>query len=363
MRPHTFTLCALTPLALLGTSSAAQPQLERVDAYVRQELERQRVPGAAIAIVQDGKLVHARGFGLANVELGVTVSPATVFQSASVGKQFTATLVMMLVEEGRIGLDDPVRKYIPEASESWDGITIRQMLSHTSGISNRLYDSLDMRRDHTEEDLTRLITALPLDFPPGTKWNYSNPAYVMLGVVIRRVTGKFYGDGLRERIFTPLGMTTARVISEADIVPNRSAGYRLADGDLKNQSWVSPVINTTADGSLYFTVLDLAKWDAALATAQLLPRGRLEEMWTPVRLQDGTTQPYGLGWSLASLGDQRIVEHGGSWQGFRSYIVRYLGARTTVVVLANAAQADPGLIAKGVAAIYDPTLAAPTPPR
>src|SRR4029079_15989964 len=127
----------------------------------------------------------------------------------------------------------------------------------------------------------------PLDFAPGRNWNYSNVGYVTLGILIRKVTGKYYGDFLQERIFKPLGMTTARVISEEDIIPNRASGYRLVKGQLKNQEWVSPTLNTTADGSLYFSILDLEKWDAALTQGKLLKKSSFDQMWTIAKLKDG----------------------------------------------------------------------------
>ena len=346
----------LGALLFASIASPAAAQLEQVDAFVRAEMQRQRVPGVSIAIVKDGVIVKARGYGLSNVELAVPASPETVYQSGSVGKQFTATLVMMLVEEGRIGLEDPIGKYVPEAPARWNDITIRHLLTHTSGISDARWDSTDFQRNYSEADLTRMIAAMPLDFAPGSKWKYSNPAYILLGIIVHRVTGRFYGDVLRERIFTPLGMTTARIISEADIVPNRAAGYQLVKGELKNQDWVSPSMNTTADGSLYLTVLDLAKWDAALYGETLLRRASLERMWTPVRLNDGTTHPYGFGWAFGDARGHRIIQHGGAWQGFKSFIARYVDDRVTVIVLMNLGDADPARFAHGVAGAYDTAL-------
>ncbi len=183
----------------------------------------------------------------------------------------------------------------------------------------------------------------------------------MLGILIHKVSGRFYGDFLQERIFKPLGMTTARIISEDDIVLNRAAGYRLIRGELKNQNWVSPSLNTTADGALYLTVYDMAKWDAALYTERLLKKSSLEQMWNPVKLNDGTTRQYGFGWSLGEVHDHHIIEHGGAWQGFKSHIARYVDDELTVVVFANLAQGNPTRIAHGIAAIYNTELAtAPT---
>ncbi len=346
-------------LLLLLSASAAFPQAEKVDDFVKAEMRARKIPSVSVAVVRNGEVVKAKGFGLANVELNVAATSDTIYQSGSVGKQFTATLVMMLVEEGKISLDAPISRYIDGAPDTWRGITVRHLLTHTSGISNKLYDQIDLRQDFTEDQLVKKIAALPLDFQPGEKWNYSNPGYVTLGVLIHKATGRFYGDLLAEKIFTPLGMKTARIINEADIIPNRAAGYRLVKDELKNQEWVSPTLNMTADGSLYLTVYDMAKWDAALYTEKLLKRRSLDEMWTAVKLNSGKTQPYGFGWAFADLKGHRLIEHGGAWQGFTSHIARYVDDKLTVIVLTNLASADPGKIAHGIAGLYNPELRPP----
>ncbi|HKP10579.1 MAG TPA: serine hydrolase domain-containing protein [Blastocatellia bacterium] len=355
-RTRTLSRAALL-LFSLAAASTAFAQSDKVDEFVRAEMQRRKIPGLSVAIVKNGEVVKARGYGLANVELNAPAAPETVYQSGSLGKQFTATLVMMLVEEGKMSLDDPVSRYVPDAPDIWKAITVRHLLTHTSGISNKLYDQINMRQDYTEDQLTKMIADLPLDFQPGERWNYSNPGYVMLGILIHKATGTFYADLLKERIFTPLGMTTARLINEADIVPNRAAGYRLVKGEMKNQEWVSPALNTTADGSLYFTVLDLAKWDAALYTERLLKRASLDRMWTPVKLNDGKTRPYGFGWGFADANGHRLIEHGGAWQGFTTHIARYVDDKLTVIVLTNLAGANPETIAHGIAGLYNPALA------
>ncbi|MES1241747.1 MAG: serine hydrolase [Acidobacteriota bacterium] len=330
---------------------------DRIDDFVKAQMQERNIPGVSIAVVRDGQVVKAQGYGLANVELNAAATPETIYQSGSVGKQFTAALVMMLVEEGKLKLDESIRTYMPEAPATWQGITIRHLLTHTAGVSNALYNDLDMRRDFTEEELFKLIAALPLDFQPGERWSYSNCGYLTLGFLVHRVTGRFYGDLLREKIFEPLGMKTARIISEADIVPNRADGYREEDGRLRNQDWVSPSLNTTADGALYLTVLDLAKWDAALYTEKLLRKPALDLLWTPVKLNSGKTAPYGFGWFVGSTNGHRLIRHGGAWQGFTADISRYVDDKLTVIVLANRSGANPDAISNGVAGLYDPALA------
>jgi CubicO group peptidase (beta-lactamase class C family) len=342
------------PFFLLPRLSAQpDPAQEAAGKYVREEMQRQHIPGLALLVSRGGKIVRAEGFGMANVELQVPVKPETVFQSGSVGKQFTATAVMMLVEEGKVGLDDPLTKYFPDAPATWKEVTVRQLLSHTGGFGD-YPDKFDFRKDWTEAELLKLVEGIPLAYPPGTKWEYSNLGFLTLGILIHHVTGEFYGDFLQQRIFQPLGMQTARIISEADIVRNRAAGYRLVKGELKNQEWVAPMVNTTADGSLYFSILDLAKWDAALYTDKLLKRSSFDQMWTPAKLKNGepNKEGYGFGWSTGNRHGHRLISHDGAWQGFKTSIDRYVDDQLTVVVLANLAEAKPGEIAKRVADIY-----------
>jgi CubicO group peptidase (beta-lactamase class C family) len=350
LRNRIFPVFALV-LSVSPAFAADQP--DSVDDYVRAEMEKQHVPGLALLVARGGQIVRAQGYGLANVELQVPVKPETIFQSGSVGKQFTATAVMMLVEEGKIGLEDPLTKYFPDGPASWKQVTIRELLSHTAGFGDYPKD-FDMRKDYTEDDLIKIVEKIPLAYPPGTKWDYSNLGFLTLGVVIHKVTGEFYGDFLQEHIFRPLGMNSTRIISEADIVRNRAAGYRLVKGELKNQEWVSPTLNTTADGALYFSVVDLAKWDGALYTEKLLKRSSLDQMWTVAKLSNGqpNSDNYGFAWIIETKNGHRLIEHGGSWQGFRAQISRYVDDKLTVVVLSNLAEAKPRVFSDHVAEMY-----------
>ncbi len=346
--------CAVLALALsLSISAAADRVADAVDEYIRAEMERQHIPGLALLVSRNGQPIWAQGYGLSNVELQVPVKPETIFQSGSVGKQFTATAVMMLVEESKIGLEDPLTKYFPDAPAVWKQVTVRELLSHTGGFTD-YPKGFDFRKDYTEDQLIRIVEGIPLAYPPGTSWSYSNLGYLTLGILIHKVTGEFYGDFLQQRIFRPLEMNTTRIISEADIIPNRAAGYRLVKGELKNQEWVSPVLNTTADGSLYFSILDLAKWDAALYTDKLLKRSTLEQMWTVAKLKNGqqNSGKYGFAWFIGTKNGHHVVEHEGQWQGFETQISRYVDDRLTVVVLTNLGDAKPERIADRVAEIY-----------
>src|SRR5215813_7060616 len=188
---------------LLCVSTIAQSIDDKVDQYVQAEMAKRKIPGLALLVSQHGKIVRAQGYGLSNVELQVPVKPETIFQSGSMGKQFTATAVMMLVEEGKINLDERVSKYLGEVPEAWQSITVRHLLTHTSGLTD-YPDDFDFRRDYTEDELLKRAQAITPAFKPGEKWQYSNLAYVTLGILIHKVSGKFYGDLLQERIFKPL---------------------------------------------------------------------------------------------------------------------------------------------------------------
>jgi CubicO group peptidase (beta-lactamase class C family) len=337
---------------------------DKIDQYIAAEMKRQHIPGLALGIYSRVDIVRVQGYGLANVELNVPVKPESIFQSGSVGKQFTATAIMMLVEEGKVHLDDSITKYFDRAPAAWKPVKVKNLLSHTSGIAE--YESgplikpgapFYLRLDLTEDEMFDRVAALPMDFQPGEKWRYTNTNYLLLGMLIRKVTGQFYGDFLAERIFKPLGMSATRIISEADIVPNRTSGYEWVKGELKNQEWVSPTFNSTADGALYFNVLDLAKWDAALYTEKLIKKTSLDQMWTPFPLNDEKPNPanYGFAWSIDQINGHRAIQHSGAWQGFTTYIVRYVDDGLTVVVLTNldAGHSNPGRIAHAVAGLYD----------
>jgi len=340
-----------------GVACAPQRDLDsKIDDYVKAEMARQKIPGLSLAVLRDGKIELLRSYGLANVEHQVPVKPETVFQSGSIGKQFTAAAIMILVQDGKLSLDDQITKFFPGAPATWKRITVRHLLNHTSGLGD-YPPEIELQRNYTEEQLFEAFKKAPLQFEPGADWDYSNAGYVTLGILIRKITGKFYGDFLQERIFRPLGMTTARIISEADIIPNRASGYRLMDGQLKNQEWVSPSTNSTADGSLYFTINDLARWDAALYTDVPLKQSSLSQIWQQTRLNEGKLKPYGFGWHTGVIHNRRVVFHGGAWQGFKSSIIRFLDDKLTIIFFANSWDTNDVKLTRGLAAIFYPQFA------
>lgn len=355
---HTMGLLVLAP-ALVQPLAAQTEGLAAVERFITAEFGRQRIPGLSVAILRGDSVLLTRGYGYANVEHRVPATDSTVYQSGSVGKQFTAAAVVMLSEEGKLALDDPITRYLPEKPAAWERITVRHLLTHTSGIPDYTDTLVDLHRDYSERELVRLAATLPLEFSPGERWSYSNTGYLLLGGIIRAVTGEFYGNYLERRIFGPLGMRTTRIISESDIVPNRAAGYRLVEGRIQNQDWVSPTLNTTADGSLYFSVRDLARWAVALNHQRIPSPAGLRAAWTPVRLNGGGSYSYGFGWMVGEQRGHPRIGHTGSWQGFRTSIQRYPEYDLTVIALANLEQGVPEAVSYGIAGILEPALLAP----
>lgn len=346
--------------ALFGaTGVQADVPTVAIDAVVERSMAEQHIPGLSIAVLQDGQLLYARGYGVANAELSVPATEATVYQSGSVGKMFTATAVMMLVQDGRLDLDAPIAPFFPEAKGAWAGVTVRHLLSHRSGIAE--YDDwegISVQRDYSDTAMVELLAKRPLDFAPGTSFRYSNSGYVILGMLVGRITGEFYGDFLKRRLFEPAGMKTTRVNSLFAVIPNRAAGYVLRDGRVENAGPVSQTFSRTGDGSLVFTVLDLAKWDQALSSHKFLTPASLDLMWQAPPFADGHPPVinYGFGWENNSLRGHKIIEHSGTWQGFRARFTRF-DTGLTIALLSNLSGTKTGLIVKRIAGTINPELA------
>ena len=342
---------------LLLACFAGGARADAIDDYINTELARQHIPGLALAVMRHGQPIRMQGYGIANLEHGVPVHPDTVFQSGALGKQFTAIAIMLLVEDGKLALDESVRKYLPDAPATWAPITVRQLLNHTSGLPAN--PEGDLRREYTDDELLRILYKQPLNSPPGTRWSYSNNGYVTLGILVRKVSGEFYADLLARRVFAPLGMRTARLLDDRAVIPNRAAGYQLRNGELRNQDWVSRTANSTADGSLYLSVLDYARWEAALSSRALLKPESWDAITRPARLTSGRDYPAGFGWLLERSAGQDVWRHSGNWQGFRTFVVRYLGDELTLVTFVNSDSGRPITILRHVAALMDPKLAQP----
>jgi CubicO group peptidase (beta-lactamase class C family) len=361
-RTHRTPASWLLLLAILAAHARADNPKPAIDRYLRSEMQRRQIPGLSLAVVKNGRPFYVKSYGVATLEHPVLASPQTVFQLGSIGKQFTAVAIMLLASERWLDLDDSVLKYLPELPQSWNRVTLRLILNHQSGIAQFTTPQrqlLDLGHDYTDAELIQLAASQPLDFEPGTDVSYSDTGYVLLGFVINRVAGMFYGDFLRQKVFMPLGMARTRVISDADIIVDRASGYeRDAKGELRNQTAVSAALNRTADGSLYSTVIDLVKWDRALDGNGILPHAELERMWQidPHRNGQRPLYHYGYGWESNVLRGRRIVEYDGNWQGFQAAMARYPDAGITVVILTNLALCRTQRLVHTVAGLVDARL-------
>ncbi len=331
---------------------------EEVGDYVRGQMDKQHIPGLALVVAQNGAITRAEGYGLTNIESRSEVQPETIFQIQSITKTFTATAIMLLAEEGKLSVEDKLTQHLSDLPDCWKEITLRHLLTHTSGIKDFINEpTLDLRHDITPVDVIKSLKDLPLNFPPGQKYAYCNTGYHLLGMIIHKITGKMWGEYLRQRIFEPLDMKQTRVISISDVITNRAAGYVWEDGRLKNGYFLAPTILAYAGGGLRSTVLDLAKWDAALWSDKILKQPALDQMWTAARLNDGTKSGYGFGWNVGELQGHPFVSHTGSHMtGFKTVLMRFLDKKLTVIVLTNQRAADQTAIAKGVAGFYLPDL-------
>ena len=312
-------------------------------------------PGCALAVVERGRVVLARGYGFADLGRRLPITPRTRFDIASTSKQFTAASVLLLAERGRLSLDDDVRKYVPELPRHDTVITLRHLLHHTSGLPN--YIDLLARSGKSYEEVTTdddalaaLAAAPQLQFPPGTAFRYNDSGYFLLSLVVKRVTGSTLRDFAAENLFAPLGMTDTRIVDDLrHEVPGRAVPYERDGGAFQP---VASAWEQTGDGGVNSTVLDLARWDANFYTGAVGGKPLRAAMTTPGSLANGSPLPYGGGLFLDRFRGHRRVRHPGSWRGFCSELMRLPGRRLSVITLCNAGDADPATLSEQVADLY-----------
>jgi D-alanyl-D-alanine carboxypeptidase len=358
----------LPGLACAQAAPAAAPpastQVESLDALVLRSMQTRQFPSASVAVVKDGKLVVAKGYGLSDVEKAIKASDQTVYQLASVTKQFTAAAVLLLVEDGKVSLDAKVTDVLPGLPAAWAQVTVRHLLTHTSGIKSytdvfgeqKIVDS----QVFTSTEILALVKDAPLQFTPGEKYAYSNTGYYLLGMIVEKASGKPYATFLTERIFKPLGMTSTALDDYADARPIRAKGYATANGQTKPAEHTHPT-QPFAAGALVSTVVDLAKWDAALAARKLLKPASYDAMWTPARLNDGKPSTYAMGWQVDPYRGHARQAHGGGISGFSTFIARFPGDRITIIALVNQGGGAAGSLVNGIADIYVPGVQQATP--
>lgn len=333
-------------LSLFSHSAQAAPPPSDLAAYAEHLLATTYPadqPGAAALVMKDGQVVLRKGFGMANLELGIPVSPDMVFELGSITKQFTAASILLLQERGQLRVEDEITKYLTDYPTHSQKITVENLLTHTSGIPSYTGLAEWMPRVREEMKLTDLIAIFkdkPLEFTPGEKWAYDNSGYILLGAIIEKVSGKSYEQFVEEEIFQKLGMAHSRYGHAEEIVPLRAAGYEKNDKGFYNARYLS-MTQPYAAGSLMSTVDDLAIWDRALSSEALLKKASLDRMFTSFRLKSGLATHYGYGMGISELAGKRLLAHGGGIFGFVTIITRVPDEHLLVVILSNNEASDP----------------------
>jgi CubicO group peptidase (beta-lactamase class C family) len=335
-------------LFALIAGAKAQDLSAKFDAYMSALADQGRFTGAVL-VARDGRVVFSRGYGKANVELGVPNTTQTKFRLGSITKQFTAAAILLLQEQGKLSVRDSICKYVDNCPVAWNEITIHHLLSHTGGVPNftSFPDYLpNMMMPVTTADMIARFRDKPLEFKPGEKWSYSNSGYFLLGVIVEKVSGESYESFLQKNIFGPLGLAATGYDHFETILPNRATGYSMAKGKIINSSFLD-MSQPYSAGSLYSTVDDLFRWNEALFGGKVLSAKSLEAMTTPVK------NNYGYGLGVSAISGRKSVSHGGGINGFSTNLLRFPEEKVTIVVLRNADYGipAPGKITQDLAAI------------
>ena len=339
--------------------TAISVRADEVDDYLKTAMASIHIPGASIAIIKDGSLIKAEAYGLADLENRIPAQPDTVYKIGSVSKQFIAAGIMILVQDRKIAVDDKVSKYLKGTPPTWQAITLRHLLTHTSGLA-REAPGFDPYKVQPDIDVIKTAYSLPLQFAPGERWDYCNLGYYALAEIIHEVSGKPWCDLLAERVFAPLNMTSTQVTNVAKIIPKRAKGYVWNTDKYENaEDWLT----LRPSGAFLSTVLDMAKWEAALQTDRILKESSKKEMWTPVTLNDGRKYPYGFGWELDDWpADSPVptgvpmIRHEGTIPGFRAGFSRWPSYGLTLIVLTNRQAANMEALTANIAVRVEPRL-------
>ncbi len=335
-----WTMPALLAALLMGLIRTTHA--DGVDDYLKAQMAARHIPGLSVAVVQDGKVVKSQGYGLANIELPVPAAVGTIYPIGSISKQFTAVAVMLLAQEQKVGLDDPISKYLASLPATWQSITVRELLNQTSGIPEWVPDpdKDPLLKTYSLTELAHHAAVKPLAFRPGTRFEYSNTNYNLLAGIVEKAGGKPLNDFLQEHLFKPLGMDATGEYDPQMAVQSRSAGYTRAAGNIYNNIiFYDPSILAGA-GGLQSTVGDLAKWDAAVASGEVLPLPVMAQMWTPPVLPGGAVTDYGMGWMSQSVKGHRMIWHNGAIPGCMGFSGRFPDDHLSVVILSNMCPID-----------------------
>ena len=338
-------LCSFLAGALLAPSLT---RADRVDDYIKGEMDTHRIPGVALVIIQNGKTVKTAAYGLANLELNVPVKPETVFEIGSITKQFTAAGILLLAQEGKLSVDDKIAAHLERTPQRLDEHH-HPALADPHVRHQELYRAgrIPVTRHLTQAQFISAIGREPMEFAPGESWKYCNTGFSLLGYIIENVSGKNYWDFMSERIFQPLGMNATTNRLPSLIIPNRASGYEQTNHVFINRDY--DLTDVFSAGAIASTVGDLAKWNTALDGETLLNAASKEQMWTPTKLNDGKPTKYGFGWFVDTLDGHKNIGHGGSTSGFSATIQRFPDDKLAIIILTNTDEAIATTLAKKIA--------------
>jgi D-alanyl-D-alanine carboxypeptidase len=320
----------------------------QTDEYVRIMMLKKHIPALSVAVLKDGKMLKMQSYGLANIETHTPATSQTVYKIGSLSKQFIAAAVMLLQQDGKIDLDDRVSRYLDSVPSAWESISIRNLLTHTSGLVRDAPD-FDLLKVRPLSDDIKAIYSLPLDFTSGTQWDYSNMNYYVLAAIIGKVTGVNWAEWISKHIFKSCGMNQTRTVSVTDLILNRANGYkRTREGWENADIWLA----LRPSGAFVSSITDLAKWDSILCSNRLLSAVSKKRMWTAMKLSDGQITHYGFGWFVDSVNNHLRIHHDGGVPGFRSDFERFPDDKLTVIVLTNVGSANAERIAQTIAGFF-----------
>ena len=329
---------------------------DELDDRIRDLMAERHIPGAAVAVIKNGRIVKMSGYGVASIEFNVPVTSETVFEIGSVSKQMTAAGIMLLVQEGRVNLDERISQYLPNTPQTWSDVKVRHLLTHTSGIKS--YSSLDgfeLSQRMTIDDFIKKLSPHPLEFVPGEKNIYSNSGFNLLAYIIEMRSGKKYMDFMREKIFLPLGMTKTGDRDPQFVIPLRANGYEWRQNRYTGRD--GSLTDLMGAGSIVSTINDMTKWEAALAGNKLLNIESKKQIWTQFTFNNAKLSPYGMGWRISEVRDHKLIGHTGQTAGFGAAIFRYVQNDVTVIALTNLGEVGMGsLVAVAAAKSYIPSL-------
>lgn len=355
-KPAAVTLVLTLATVPLGAQPLAADTAARIDSVFSRYTAA--TPGCALNVLRGGTSIYSKGYGLASLELGAPITPRSVFDIGSSSKQFTAASVVLLALDGKLSLDDDIRKFIPELPDLGAKVTLRHLLTHTSGwrdyIDLMVFAGFD-DRDHTTDDdaLTALRTQRALNFQPGTDWRYSNTGFFLMSVVMQRVAGKSLAEFARERIFQPLGMAHTHYLADSrEVIPNKATAYAPIGRDtfaIAMSNW-----EQIGDGGVQTSVEDLAKWDANFDAPTVGGRAMTDMLQTTAKLSDGTSLAYAMGLFVDDYRGTRRVYHGGAWGGFRAMTMRFPARHLSIYTLCNRGDANTEQLSSGVANVFLP---------